>query len=40
MCNNMFGDNSCTWIILLIILFCCCGGSHDNGCSRDCGCCG
>ena len=42
-CNNLFGSNSCTWIILILILSCvfgdgfCCGNNNNNccGCERD-----
>lgn len=42
MCN-MFGNNSCSWIILLVIIWvACCGnngsGYSNNNCGNDCGC--
>lgn len=44
MCNNCFGGNSCTWIIILILILVCCGGcgfgaNTANNCGCDnCGC--
>ena len=41
-CNNLFGSNSCSWIILILILSCvfgdsfCCGNNNNCGCG--CGC--
>ena len=26
MCNNCFGGNSCTWILILVLILVCCGG--------------
>ena len=45
MCN-LFGNNSCSWIILLVIIWvACCGdndgcgcGNNNCGCGNDCGC--
>lgn len=36
MCNNFFGNSSCTWIILLVIILIACNGNDDRGCSNPC----
>ncbi len=44
MCN-VFGNSSCTWIILLVIILIACNGdnggcyNNDCGCGNNCGCC-
>ena len=43
MCNNCFGGNSCTWILILVLIHVCCGGCGfggcgNNGCDNNCGC--
>ena len=37
MCN-MFGNNSCSWIILLVIIWVACCGNNGNSCNNNCGC--
>ena len=32
MCNNCFGGNSCTWILILVLILVCCGGCGFGGC--------
>ena len=47
MCNNngicgCFSGNNWWWIIVLLLIFCnCggCGGTMNNGCGNNCGCC-
>ena len=35
MCNNCFGGNGCTWIIILILILVCCGGCGFSGNSAN-----
>ena len=35
--NNLFGENSCTWILFFIILLLLCGDDF-GGSRRGCGC--
>ncbi len=45
-CNNLFGGNCCTWLVVILILWlffndgalfsgCGCGRDYNNGCGRD-----
>lgn len=38
MCNNLFGGNSCSWIILLLVLSCVFGTNNTSGNGCGCGC--